>query len=110
MLENWFSKSLWFSKGKNKLKEDNIGAGLMTWDFDVFGFSETNTDWWLLPEELKLQYRTKHWWDSLHLSYASNTTSSPCTAKQFGTAAVFSIIKASYRVIEKGSDPLSLGR
>jgi hypothetical protein len=43
-LRNGFQNIGDFPREKNKLKEGNIKVGLSTWDFDIFGIAETNTD------------------------------------------------------------------
>jgi hypothetical protein len=43
----------------NKLKDDIIRCGVTAWDFDIFGFAETNIDWRLIPEEQRLHFRMK---------------------------------------------------
>ena len=91
-----------FSIKKGKLKDDTIRMGITQWDFDIFGCAETNIDWRKVPEESKLYFRTKEWWDSLHLSWSHNVTMKPVSARQFGGAAIFSIGKAAHRVVEKG--------
>jgi len=72
-----------FPTTKGKIKEYYIKIGLSTFDFDIFGMAELNTDWRLAPEDLKLYNRTKSWWESLHLGLASTCTGHPRTAKQF---------------------------
>ncbi len=63
-----------FPIDRGKHKEGIIRKGLTKWEFDVFGFVETNVDWRIVPEEDKLFFRTKGWWDSLHLSWTHNIT------------------------------------
>jgi hypothetical protein len=99
-----------FSIKKGKLKDDTVRMGITQWDFDVFGFSETNIDWRLASEDDNLYSRCKEWWDTLHISSSNNTTSSPIQAHQYGGTALFSINKASHRVISKGVDGSKLGR
>ncbi len=94
-----------FPIDRGKHKEEIIRQGITKWEFDVFGCPETNVDWRMVSEENKLFFRTKEWWDSLHLSWAHNCAMKPTTTRQFGGTALFSIGKASHRVIEKGSDP-----
>jgi hypothetical protein len=71
---------------------------------------ETNVDWRSFPEEDKLQFCTKEWCESLHLSISSNTTSNPITPHHYGGTAVWSIDKSVHRVISKGKDTSMLGR
>jgi hypothetical protein len=71
---------------------------------------EKNADWRLLQEDDKLMFWVKGWWHSLHLSSTNNTAMKPVMARQFGGAAIFSIDKASHRVIEKEANELKLGR
>ncbi len=87
-----------------------LRRGISKWDFDIFGCAETNIDWRMVPEEDKLISRTKGWWESLHLSWAYNSTSKPITARLFRGTALFSIDSAAHRVVEKGADTSNLGR
>ncbi len=49
-----------FPRERNKIKEENIRIGISTYSFDIFGIVETNTDWRLVPEDLKLHSWLKH--------------------------------------------------
>ncbi len=49
-----------FPRERNKIKEENIRIGISTYSFDIFGIVETNTDWRLVPEDLKLHSQLKH--------------------------------------------------
>jgi hypothetical protein len=40
-----------FLAQRGKIKEDMIRLGLNKWEFDIFGFAETNLDWRTLKEE-----------------------------------------------------------
>jgi hypothetical protein len=64
----------------------------------------------MVSEEDKLYYRTKDWWEALHLSWAHNAATPPVTASQYGGTALFSIGPAAHRVVEKGCDTSNLGR
>jgi Reverse transcriptase (RNA-dependent DNA polymerase) len=110
MLRIGFQNVGGFTLNKNKLKDNNIRYGIQKWEFDIFGFAEMNIDWRLQKEHDKLYYRTKGWFESLHLSYANNCTSSPLAPHQWGGTALFSINKAAHRVIDKGCDKSKLGR
>lgn len=99
-----------FPIDRGKHKEGIIRKGITKWEFDVFGFVETNVDWQLVPEENKLFFCTKEWWESLHLSWMHNSTQKPVTARQFGGTALFGIGPAAHRVAEKGADTTNLGR
>lgn len=85
-----------FPAQRGKLKEDNIKIGLNKWEFDVFGFSETNLDWRLLREEEKLPLRTQEWWETQHISWTHNRTGPTSTVRQFGGNALFSINQAAH--------------
>lgn len=50
------------------------------------------------------------WWETQHISWTNNRTSTPRTVKQFGGTALFSINQAAHRVIDKGWDKTNLGR
>jgi hypothetical protein len=94
----------------NNFKDEALRNGITTMEFNFFGVAETNIDWRLLREQDRLYARTKEWWESLHLSLSHNYATPPADRRQWGGNALFSIAKASHRVIEKRSDPLKLGR
>jgi len=98
-----------FPINKGKIKEDTIRLGLNRWESDIFGVVETNLDWHTLPEEEKLPLRTQEWWETQHISWAHNRTSTPNQTRQFGGTALFSINQAAHRVIKKGCDKTLLG-
>jgi hypothetical protein len=91
-----------FPGQRGKLKEDLIKIGLNKWEFDVFGFAETNLDWRMLKGEDKLPLRTQEWWETQNISWSHNRTGTPRQPKQFGGTALFSINQAARQVIEKG--------
>lgn len=57
-----------FQLNKDKLKEDTIRTGITIWLFDIFGITETGTDWRPMPDDHKSYTRTIGRWDSLYLS------------------------------------------
>jgi len=91
-----------FPGQQGKLKEDIIKVGLKKWEFDVFGFAETNLDWRMLKEEDKLPLRTQEWWETQNISWSHNRTCTPRQPRQFGGTALFSINQAAHWAIEKG--------
>jgi hypothetical protein len=76
-----------FPIDKRKCKEETIRQGITKWEFDIFGCAETNIDWRKVPEENKLFFRTKEWWESLHISSAHNCAMKPMTTREFGGTA-----------------------
>jgi hypothetical protein len=95
---------------RSDIKEDYIRLGLSNWNFDVFGLVKTNLDWRLIEEQNKLWYRTREWWEHLHISHAHNNTFPPITEKQYGGTAIFTINNIAHRVVERGCDGSGLGR
>jgi hypothetical protein len=59
---------------------------------------------------MRLYNRTRQWWESLHLSFAHNTTFPPSRVCQYGGTALFSIDKTAHRAFQRGSDKTKLGR
>jgi hypothetical protein len=53
-----------FSIKSDSFKDDIVRCGISQYDFDIFGFAETNVDWCLVSEEGKLPFKTKGWWDA----------------------------------------------
>jgi hypothetical protein len=98
------------SFNSESVKDDIIRQGINTFEFDIFGMSETNIEWRLIPEHHKLYFRTKYWWESSHVSHASNVTLAPVTRKQFGGVALFRVGPSKHRVAGKGIDKSLLGR
>ncbi len=105
-----FQKIVFFSQEPKSLKDETIRCGIVNWEFDVFAFAEMNIDWQLIPEEAKLYYRTKEWWEAVHISHSFNSMTKPALIKQFGGTAILRINKAAHRVDSKGGDSLNLGR
>jgi hypothetical protein len=99
-----------FPINKGKYKEGVIRRGITKWKFDIFGCAETNIGRRLVPEEDKRYFRTKEWWETLHLSWTHNTAMAPVTACQYGGTALLSTGPAAHRAVEKGGDPSNLGR
>ncbi len=99
-----------FSTTANRAKDDIICGEISKFEFDIFGMAEINVDWRLSREDEKLYTRTKEGWEQLHLSFTFNTTAAPIKHQQFGGTAIFSLSKASHRVISKGQDESNLGR
>jgi hypothetical protein len=73
-----------FTLQRNNLKDDLIRRGITKYDFDIFGIAETNMDWRLCPEQDKLYFCTKEWWDSVHILHSHNCTSRPTVPHQWG--------------------------
>ena len=77
---------------------------------DIQVLTETNVHWRMLEEDDRLYSRMGSWYQSLHMSLAYNVTQYPITPKQIGGVGVFSINKASHRVVLRGQDKSNLGR
>ena len=77
---------------------------------DIFATTETNVHWRLLAEEDRLHSRMSSWFQSLQMSLAYNVTQYPIAPHQYGGVGIFSIDKASHRVISRGFDSSRLGR
>jgi hypothetical protein len=56
----------------NSQKDDILRFGINLYEFDTFGMAELNVDWCLLPENDRLYFRTKPWWQSVHISASHN--------------------------------------
>jgi hypothetical protein len=93
-----------------RLKDEILRHGISKYDFDIFGLAETNVDWRVPEEEDKLFLRSRFWWDSSSLVTAFNSMQPKQGAHQYGGTALFSLNKASHRVITKGQDKSGLGR
>jgi hypothetical protein len=65
----------------DSVKDEIIRTGINSWEFDVFGMSETNVDWRLIPDPHKLYFCTKPWWETSHISHAYNLAVPPISRK-----------------------------
>jgi hypothetical protein len=99
-----------FSFTSNSIKDDIIRQGINAFEFDIFGLSETNVDWRLIPDQHKLYFRMKPWWEMSHISLAYNIAIPPVARKQFGGTALFSIGTSAHRAVARGIDNSLLGR
>jgi len=99
-----------FATHDYKIKDSIIRRGITKWEFDIFGIAETNIDWRLVDEDMRLNSRTRQWWESLHLSFAHNTTFPGSRVCKYGGTALFSIDKAAHCAFQRGSDETKLGR
>lgn len=67
-------------------------------------------DWRLCPEQDKLYFHTKEWWESVYTLQSHNCTSKPTVPHQWGGTALFTLNKSSHRVIGKGTNETRLSR
>jgi hypothetical protein len=98
------------SNTKKSIKDDILRLGVGKFDFDIFGLSELNVNWSVIPEEDRLYSRAKFWWESPNITTAHNYNSLSREKQQFGGSALINIGKASHRICGKGMDKTKLGR
>ncbi len=60
--------------GGHRMGYGAFQCGVSNFDFDTFGLAETNTNWWLQPNDLKLYGRTTRWRRNPHVSLSHNST------------------------------------
>ena len=77
---------------------------------DIYAVTETNVHWRMLEEDDRLYARMQTWFQSLHMSLSYNSTRYPAEPRQYGGVGIFSINKASHRVLARGQDKSRLGR
>jgi len=57
-----------------EVKLEAMHRMLMDQDIDIFGFTESNTSWDLLPEANRPAKQTRGWWETSHWSLTHNRT------------------------------------
>ena len=72
--------------------------------------TENNLHWQSLPQSSRLHHRTRGWFESLHLSISYYRDYPTTTPLLYGGTSVWSINKASHRVINSEQDKELLGR
>ena len=94
----------------NNAKNDIIKQEINDNEFDIYGFTETNRCWHLLPQETRWHERTIGWWETLKSTVSYNTQDIDSVPYQPGGAMLLSINKTAHRAIESGVDERGLGR
>jgi len=95
---------------KGKRKEEQLRKHITKYKFSSMCLTEHNVHWNSIPVDERLEERTADWFEKL----ATNTTYyKNCPVKspqQYGGCDNWSIDKAAYRILSRGSDKSGLGR
>ena len=93
-----------------KHKNRSIRNFINYYNIDLFGISEVNLNWSLLPTKDQLQERTLGWWEDSRVSMAYNTEDEATQAYQPGGCLQITRNKMVHCWVEHGKDPSGLGR
>ena len=94
------------TKNKNRTIRNFINYN----NIDVFGLSEVNLNWSLLPTKDQWQERTIGWWEDSRVSMAYNTEDEATQSYQPGGCMQITRNKLIHCWMEHGKDTTGLGR
>jgi hypothetical protein len=94
----------------NQIKNDFLRRGISALECNVFGMAEINTDWRLITEDNQLHIEQKVGGRLFIFLKPTTVQYLKINHWQWGGTALFTINKASHRVISKGKDDTKLGR
>jgi len=77
---------------------------------DIFGFTEANTCWDVVPENQRLAHQTRGWWENSQWSLSHNRLEKDNLAHQPGGTGIVCINQVAHKTLKPGDDPSGLGR
>jgi hypothetical protein len=95
---------------EGKGKEKDLFNYISKYRFSVIGLAENNVSWKEVPAEERLTERTKGWFEALTMNTAYFKEHPVRQKFQPGGCDIWSINKASYRVLQRGADTTGLAR
>jgi len=93
-----------------EVKLEVLRRFVIDYDIDIFGFTEANKCWDLLPENKRLPNQTKGWWENSQWSVSYNRTEKNTGVHQPGGVSILCINQIAHRTVRPGDDPSGLGR
>jgi len=79
-------------------------------EVDVFGFTEANTCWDILPSSHRLARRTRGWWENSQWIVSHNRNEHQDADYQPGGTGILCVNQVAHHTLKPGDDPLGLGR
>jgi len=95
------------------LKFEALQRFIMDHAVDIYGFTEMNTSWDLLPEKTRPAQRSCGWWEMCQWSLSYNCTEVKETREspyQPGGTGILCVNQVAHRSLKPGDDPTGLGR
>jgi len=77
---------------------------------DIFGFTEANTCWDVVPENQRLTRYTRRWWENSQWSLLHNRLEKDNTIYQPGGTGIVCVNQVAHKTLKPGDDLSSLGR
>ena len=100
-----------FSKEEEMdLKFEAIRRVINDRNIDIFGFTEANTCWDVVPEEQRPAMRTRGWWETSQWVVTHNRTEENVPSYQPGGVGLLCVNQVAHRTLRPGDDILGLGR
>jgi len=78
-------------------------------EVDIFGFTEANKYWDLLPDQQRLPTKTRGWWETAQWSLSYNRMEQNAGQHQPGGTGLLCVNQVAHRTTKPSDDPLGLG-
>jgi len=90
------------------VKMEIVWWTVMDREIDILGFTESNTCWDLLPDNLRLATHMRGWWETSQWSLTNNRTKKESIHQPRGTSILY-VNQVAHHTLQLGDDPLGLG-
>jgi len=77
---------------------------------DIFGFTEANTCWDVVADNLRLPRQTRGWWENSQWSLSHNRLEKDNPAYQPGGTGIVCVNQVAHKTLKPGDDQSGLGR
>jgi len=92
-----------------ELKFESMQRFVNNRNIDIFGFTEANTCWDVVPEAWRPEIRTRGWWETSQWVVTHNRTEENLPTYQPGGAGLLCVNQVAHRALRPGDDILGLG-
>ncbi len=100
-----------FSKDNDMgLKLEALRRIMTEQQIDIFGFTESNTCWDVVPELQRLARRTRGWWENSQWSLSYNPLEMETPIHQPGGTGILCVNAVAHQTLKPGDDLTGLGR
>jgi len=92
-----------------EVKLETLRRFITDHNIDIFGFTEANKCWDLVPEAQRLPMKTWGWWETSHWSLAPNHTEANTGTQQPGGTGLLCVNQVAHWTLRPGDDLSGLG-
>jgi len=98
-------------------KEDEMGIKLAAQrqtigdqQMDIYGFTEANTCWDVVPDNQRLPHQMRGWWENSQWSLSHNRLENDNMVYQPGGTSIVCVNQVAHKTLKPGNDQSGLGR